>query len=79
MATVAGLVIQLLAARSGIVGGQQLARLCRNEYPRWVSLTIFVAMELAIVTSDLQEVVGSAIALRILFGLPIWGGVLIVS
>ena len=76
--TVLGLVVQVLAARTGIVGGHQLARLCRHEYKPWASMSIFIAMEIAIITSDLQEVVGSAIAFRILFGLPIWAGVLLV-
>ena len=49
----------------------------RAGYPRWVSLMVYGAMELAVTGSDVQEVVGSAIALKLLFGLPLWAGCLV--
>ncbi len=76
-ATVMGLLLQVLAARLGVVTGKNLAQMCRLEYPRPVALVLWVMTELAIIGSDIQEVVGSAIALKILFGVPLWGGCLI--
>lgn len=80
--TVLGALVQILALRSGIVGGRSLAHICRDEYPPVLAYSMFAAMELAIITSDVQEVVGSAIAFNILFGLSskyLWIGVLITT
>lgn len=76
-ATVIGFALQVLAARLGTVTGKNLAEVCREEYPRCVSLGLWLMTELAIIGSDIQEVVGSAIALKILFGLPLWAGALL--
>ncbi|XP_077994125.1 metal transporter nramp1 homolog isoform X2 [Glandiceps talaboti] len=77
--TVLGLVLQLLAARLGCVTGQHLAEVCHREYPKAPRLALWIMMEIAIIGSDIQEVVGSAIALNLLSNnkIPIWGGVLI--
>jgi len=74
MCTLAGLVLQVLAARLGTVTGRNLAQNCRAGYSRRTSLTIWVMTEVAIIGSDMQEVVGSAIALKTLFGWPLWLG-----
>jgi len=74
MCTLAGLVLQVLAARLGTVTGRNLAQNCRAGYSRRTSLTIWVMTEVAIIGSDIQEVVGSAIALKTLFGWPLWLG-----
>ena len=66
-----------MAARLGVVTGLTLAECSRREYPRSTSLMLYVMMELAIVGSDIQEVLGSAIGLQILFGTPLWLGCLI--
>ncbi|RDX89295.1 Metal transporter Nramp3, partial [Mucuna pruriens] len=75
-ATVMGLLIQLLSARLGVATGKHLAELCREEYPRWAGMVLWVMAELALIGSDIQEVIGSAIAIRILsHGLvPLWAG-----
>lgn len=78
-ATVLGCLVQILSARLGIITGKNLARHCREEYPRWAAMVLWVMTELAIIGSDIQEVIGTAIALNILFGLPLYGGVLITA
>jgi NRAMP (natural resistance-associated macrophage protein)-like metal ion transporter len=76
-ATIAGLLLQILAARLGVVTGKNLAQMCRLEYSRPVSNLLWVMTETAIIGSDIQEVLGSAIALKLLFGLDLWIGCLI--
>jgi manganese transport protein len=68
------ILLQALAARLGIATGRDLAQACRAHYPRPVCLVLFAACELAIIACDLAEVIGTAIALKLLFGIPlIWG------
>lgn len=78
-ATVVGLMFQLLAARLGVATGLNLAELCRHEYPWFTRIVLWLMTEIAIVGADIQEVIGSAIALRLLSSgyLPLWAGVLI--
>ncbi|KAI8482998.1 hypothetical protein Bbelb_392980 [Branchiostoma belcheri] len=64
--TVMGLILQLLAARLGCVTGLHLAQVCRQKYPRGPRLALWIMMEIAIIGSDIQEVVGSAIAMNLL-------------
>ncbi|KAI3991689.1 hypothetical protein MKX01_038087 [Papaver californicum] len=80
-ATMMGLLIQLLSARLGVATGKHLAELCREEYPKWVSLLLWVMAEVALIGADIQEVIGSAIAIKILSNgyLPLWVGVLITA
>ena len=77
--TVIGYVLQEGCARLGLATGRDLAQCVRSGYPRWVSLIVYVAMELAVTASDIQEVVGSAIALKLLFGLPLWAGCVVTA
>ncbi|KAF5791612.1 putative NRAMP family protein [Helianthus annuus] len=74
-----GLLVQLLSARLGVATGRHLAELCREEYPYWAGKLLWVMAELALIGADIQEVIGSAIALKILTNgsLPLWAGVLI--
>ncbi len=69
------MLLQSLSAKLGIVAGLDLAQACRAHYPRAVNLTLWVLCELAIVACDLAEVLGTAIALQLLFGLPLVAGV----
>ncbi|XP_019849504.1 PREDICTED: metal transporter nramp1 homolog isoform X1 [Amphimedon queenslandica] len=77
--TVAGLLMQLLAARLGVVTGKHLAEVCKDEYPLVPRIVLWIAMELAIIGSDIQEVIGSAIAINILSQgtIPLWEGCLV--
>ena len=72
-----GFFLQILAARLGVVTGKNLAEMCTAVYPRWASLTLWIMTEIAIVGSDVQEVLGSSIAFQVLFGFPLWIGWLI--
>ncbi|GAB3861494.1 Nramp family divalent metal transporter [Hymenobacter terrigena] len=68
------MLLQHLAAKLGIVTGRDLAQACRDHYSRPISLMLWVLCEIAIAACDLAEVIGSAIALKLLFGLPLaWG------
>ncbi|KAL8487621.1 hypothetical protein ACS0TY_024079 [Phlomoides rotata] len=80
-ATAMGLLIQLLSARIGVATGRHLAELCREEYPNWAAILLWVMAELALIGADIQEVIGSAIAIQILSRgfLPLWAGVLITA
>jgi len=72
-------VLQTLAARLGLVTGRDLAQACRDFYSRRVALTLWVLCEVAIMACDLAEVLGSAIAMNLLFGIPLIVGVLITA
>ena len=70
------ILLQALSARLGIVTGRDLAQACRAYYPRPVSYVLWFLCELAIIACDLAEVIGTAIALNLLFGIPLlWGAV----
>lgn len=79
--TFMGLLIQLLSLRLGVATGRHLAELCREEYPSWASILLWFMAELALVGADIQEVIGSAIAIEILSRgiLPIWAGVIVTA
>ncbi len=71
------ILLQALAARLGIATGRDLAQACRDAYPRSVGYALWFACELAIIACDLAEVIGTAIALKLLFGIPLVVGALI--
>ncbi|WP_448952407.1 Nramp family divalent metal transporter [Labrys neptuniae] len=73
------IVLQALAARLGIVTGRDLAQACREHYSRPVNLMLWFACELAIIACDLAEVIGTAIALNLLFGIPLVYGAIITA
>jgi len=71
------ILLQALAARLGIASGRDLAQACRDHYSRPVTIALWLLCEIAIAACDLAEVIGAAIALNLLFGLPlVWGVVL---
>jgi manganese transport protein len=74
VANAIALLVQTLAARLGVVARLDLAQACRACYPRAVSNALFALCALAIIACDLAEVLGSAVAINLLFGLPlVWG------
>ncbi|MEQ1647003.1 MAG: Nramp family divalent metal transporter [Hyphomicrobiaceae bacterium] len=79
ISNVMAILLQSLAARLAIGSGRDLAQACRDAYPRAVSFPLWVLAEIAIVATDLAEVIGTAIGLKLLFGLPLAYGVLITS
>jgi len=73
------ILLQALAARLGIATGRDLAQACRAYYPKPVALALWAICELAIIACDLAEVIGTAIALQLLFGIPLIGGALLTA
>jgi manganese transport protein len=71
--------LQALAARLGIASGRDLAQACRDKFSHRVTVWLWILAEIAIAATDLAEVIGSAIALNLLFGLPIAIGVCLTS
>lgn len=78
-ANLIAVLLQGLSAKLGIVTGRDLAQACRDSYSRPVSYFLWVICELAIAACDLAEVIGSAIALNLLFGIPLVWGILITA
>ncbi len=79
MSNLMAILLQTLSARLGIVSRRDLAQACRETYPRPVSFALWVLCEIAIAACDLAEVLGAAIGLNLLFGLPLLPGVLLTS
>ncbi|RZM10748.1 MAG: divalent metal cation transporter, partial [Sphingomonas sp.] len=73
------IVLQALSARLGVGAGLDLAQACRAHYPRPVNLALWFLCEIAIIACDLAEVLGTAIALKLLFGLPLTWGVIVTA
>lgn len=69
--------LQILSAKLGAVTGLDLAANCRENLPHRLNISIYILAEIAIIATDLAEVVGTAIALNILFGLPLFLGVIV--
>jgi len=69
------MLLQALCARIGIATGRDLAQLCRERFPRPVNLCLWFLAEVAICATDLAELIGTAIALQLLFGIPLLAGV----
>jgi manganese transport protein len=77
MSNLMAVLLQTLSARLGIVTGRDLAQSCRDHYPRGVNTLLWLLAEIAIAACDLAEVLGTAIGLHLLFGIPLlWGVVL---
>lgn len=74
MSNLMAVLLQSLSARLGIVRGMDLAQASKNAYPNWANIPLYILAEIAIAACDLAEIVGMAIGLNLLFGLPlIWG------
>src|SRR6185503_1131711 len=71
MSSLMAMPLQILAARLGAGSGRDLASCCREYYPRPVALVLWMLAELGIIACDLAELIGVALALYLLFGLPL--------
>jgi manganese transport protein len=71
--------LQALSAKLGVATGRDLAQACRDHYSRRTSVLLWIACELAIAACDLAEVLGSAVALKLLSGIPLLAGVLLTA
>ncbi|WP_420962692.1 Nramp family divalent metal transporter [Brucella sp. IR073] len=79
LSNIMAVILQSLCARLGIATGRDLAQACRDAYPGWVSFPLWVLAEIAICATDLAEVIGTAIGLNLLFGLPLEIGVILTA
>lgn len=77
--SLAAIVLQTLAARLGIASGRDLAQIARDRYSPAAARTLWLLAEIAIVACDIAEVLGSALAIKLLFGLPLWLGVVLTA
>src|SRR5277367_891145 len=73
------IIVQVCAARLGVVTGKDLAQACRDFYPAWTRWPNWISCEIAIGACDLAEVLGSAVAINLLFGIPLFWAVLITA
>src|SRR5437588_7467094 len=79
MSNLMAVLLQTLSARLGVVTGHDLAQACRAEYSPAVNAVLWVLAEIAITATDLAEILGTIIALKLLFGLPLLWGCLITA
>src|SRR5215510_11905207 len=79
ISNIMAIVLQALCARLAIASGRDLAQACRDAYPRWASYPLWFAAELAIIATDIAEVIGTAIGLNLLFGIPLEIGVVLTA
>ncbi|HLX72204.1 MAG TPA: Nramp family divalent metal transporter [Verrucomicrobiae bacterium] len=77
LASLMAIFMQVIAARLGVVAGKDLAQCCRDWYPRWTRLPNWLFCEMAIGACDLAEVLGSAVALNLMFHIPLLWAVII--
>ncbi|WP_317973426.1 Nramp family divalent metal transporter [Novosphingobium pituita] len=78
-ASLAAIVLQSLALRLGIASGLDLAQACRHRYGTTANVALWLLAELAIVATDVAEVLGGALAIQLLLGLPLWAGIVLTA
>jgi manganese transport protein len=79
LSNIMAILLQALCARLGIGAGRDLAQACRDAFPRFVSWPLWLLAEIAICATDLAEVIGTAIGLNLLFGIPLEIGVILTA
>jgi manganese transport protein len=79
VASLMAVIMQIIAARLGVVTGKDLAQACRDYYPAWTRIPLWLFCEVAIGATDLAEMLGSAVALNLLFHIPLLWAVLITA
>jgi manganese transport protein len=79
LSNIMAILLQALCARLGIGAGRDLAQACRDAFPRFVAWPLWVLAEIAICATDLAEVIGTAIGLNLLFGIPLEIGVILTA
>jgi len=78
-ASLAAILLQSLALRLGIGSGLDLAQACRKRYGRAANMALWLMAEIAILATDIAEVLGGALAIKLLLGLPLWSGILLTA
>jgi manganese transport protein len=79
LSNIMAIILQSLCARLAISTGKDLAQACRDAFPRWLSWPLWALAELAICATDLAEVIGTAIGLNLIFGIPLEIGIFITA
>jgi manganese transport protein len=79
LSNIMAIILQALCARLGVASGRDLAQACRDAFPRFVAWPLWALAELAICATDLAEVIGTAIGLNLLFGIPLELGVILTA
>src|SRR5262245_4444555 len=79
LSSLMAIIMQIISARLGVVTGKDLAQACRDYYPSWTRWPNWIACEIAIGACDLAEVLGSAVAINLLFHVPLFWAVLITA
>lgn len=79
LSNIMAIVLQSLCARLAIGSGRDLAQACRDAYPRPVAFALWLLAEIAIIATDIAEVIGTAIGLNLIFGLPLEIGVIVTA
>jgi manganese transport protein len=79
VASLMAVILQVISARLGVATGRDLAQCCRDNYPRWSRWPNWIAMEIAIAATDLAESLGSAVALNLLFHIPMAWAIVITA
>jgi manganese transport protein len=79
LSNIMAILLQSLCARLAVASGRDLAQACRDAFPRWMSVPLWIFAELAIIATDLAEVIGTAIGLNLLFGIPLEIGIFITA
>ncbi len=77
MANLMAILMQILSAKLGIATGKSLPEVCRDHYPRWLSVTLWATAELAAIATDLAEFLGGAVGFYLLFGIPLFPAALL--
>jgi manganese transport protein len=77
LANLMAILLQTLSAKLGIATGRSLPEVCRDNYPRWLSVTLWLTAELAAIATDLAEFLGGAVGFNLLFGIPLFPAALI--
>ena len=78
-ASLAAMLLQSLALRIGMASGLDLAQACRQRYGRIPNVTLWLLAEIAIIATDVAEVLGGALAIKLLIGLPLWAGIILTA
>ncbi len=77
LANMMAILMQILAAKLGLATGRSLPEVCRDRYPRWASVALWITAELAAMATDLAEFLGGAVGFNLLFGIPLFPAALL--
>jgi manganese transport protein len=79
VSNIMAITLQALCSRLAVASGRDLAQACRDAYPAWAAWPLWILAEIAIIATDIAEVIGTAIGLNLLFGLPLDIGIVLTS